>query len=74
MTQPFSLFQYQVNKSNLVLDCIQINYLAQVQGKKQVILSSEHQDFAWITDQEVDQYLTSKQVKHVLIQAFKAKK
>lgn len=67
---PFSVFDYQIEKSGEIRDTTQINFLVKVINEKKVKLSSEHQNFAWINKNEIEQYELSKATKEVILKAF----
>jgi 8-oxo-dGTP diphosphatase len=67
---PFFVFDYQIEKPEEIRDSTQINFLATPIGNKQIKLSSEHQNFAWIQKDEVNQYELSKATKQVIQKAF----
>ncbi len=68
---PFSIFDYQIEKSGEVRDSTQINFLVRVVNEKEVRLSLEHQNFAWISRNEIEQYKLSEATKKVILKAFK---
>lgn len=67
-----SVFNFQVEKENEIRDATQINFLVSPLGKPEVKLSAEHQDFAWVKEDEVDKYNLSKETKEVVKKAFKS--
>lgn len=67
---PFFVFDYQIEKPEEIRDSTQINFLATPIGNTQIKLSSEHQNFAWIQEDEVNQYELSKATKQVIQKAF----
>jgi len=68
---PFSVFEYQVEKPNEIRDSTQINFLVALVKDQDLVLSTEHQAFAWIELQEIDQYDLTKTTKEVIRRAFK---
>lgn len=71
---PFNVFNYQIEKIDVIKDSTQINYLVKPvndQDKLNVILSDEHQDYKWVGINEMDAYNLSDSTKLVLKQAFK---
>lgn len=68
---PFFVFDYQIEKLEEIRDSTQINFLATlINNNKKIKLSSEHQNFAWIHENEVNQYELSKATKQVIQKAF----
>lgn len=71
---PFDVFNYQIEKPDVIKDSTQINYLVKPvndQDELNVILSDEHQNYKWITIDEIDIYNLSDSIKLVLKKAFK---
>ncbi len=71
---PFDVFNYQIEKPDVIKDSTQINYLvkpANNQDELVVVLSSEHQDYKWVGADEMDSYNLSDSTKSVLKKAFK---
>jgi len=69
---PFFVFDYQIEKPEEIRDSTQINFLAiLINNNKKIKLSSEHQSFAWIYEDKVNQYKLSKATKQVIQKAFK---
>ncbi|BDQ04945.1 MAG: hypothetical protein KatS3mg084_0463 [Candidatus Dojkabacteria bacterium] len=67
---PFFVFDYQIEKPEEILDSTQINFLVTPIGNnKKVKLSSEHQNFTWIRENEINQYEMSKETKQVIKKA-----
>lgn len=68
---PFFVFDYQIEKLNEIHDSTQINFLASIKGKNEKIkLSLEHQNFAWVSKEELHKYNLSKATKQVIKKAF----
>ncbi len=67
---PISVFDYSVEKPDEVRDSTQINFLVKSNSAPTVSLSSEHQNFAWITDDQIESYEISPETKKVIHQAF----
>lgn len=67
---PFFVFDYQIEKPEEILDSTQINFLVKPIGDCKVKLSSEHQNFAWISEDEVDKYELSAATKKVIKKSF----
>jgi len=66
---PFSVFDYQIEKPDEIRDSTQINFLV-TPVSNNVVLSEEHQAFAWITKDEIDQYELTEATKGVIKKAF----
>jgi 8-oxo-dGTP diphosphatase len=66
---PFSVFDYQIEKPDEIRDSTQINFLVAPLSDN-IILSEEHQSFAWITKEEIDKYELSEATKGVIKKAF----
>lgn len=71
VAQPFSVFEYQIEKPDQLRDSTQINFIVTTDSTD-VKLSGEHQAFAWISENEVGEYDISDSIKEVVIKAFKA--
>ena len=67
---PFSIFDYQIKKPKEIRDTTQINFLVRVVNQKKVKLSPEHQNFAWISKNDIEKYQLSKATKKVILKAF----
>jgi len=67
---PFSVFDYQIEKLEEIRDTTQINFLVKAINDNKVKLSSEHQNFAWVSKDEIDQYQLSEETKKVILKAF----
>jgi len=70
---PFDVFNYQIDKPDVVKDSTQINYLVRLvdeQNEPQVIISEEHQDYKWVKIEEVDLFNLSDSTKKVIKRAF----
>ena len=70
---PFDVFNYQIEKPDVIKDSTQINFLVKPvnDGDINVTLSEEHQDYKWVTENEIDSYEISDSTKNVLRKAFK---
>lgn len=64
------VFEFKVERSDEIRDVTQICFLCKLIGKIEVKLSNEHQNFAWITKDELDNYKISEETKENLIKAF----
>ncbi|MEK7128761.1 MAG: NUDIX hydrolase [Patescibacteria group bacterium] len=67
---PFSVFDYQIEKPDEIRDSTQINFLVTLVNNQVVVLSEEHQEFAWITREEIDKYDITEATKNVIQEAF----
>ena len=67
---PVSAFEYQVEKPDEIRDYTQINFLVKPVDPKEVVLSDEHQAFAWVTPAELDHYNLTEATKGVIEKAF----
>ena len=65
-----SVFDYQIKKPEEVRDSTQINFLVKPKNTK-VLLSSEHQNFAWINKKQINKYKLTEATKKVIKEAFK---
>ena len=67
---PFYVFEYKVEKQDEIRDTTQINFLVKLLEDEEVKLSKEHQNFAWISKDEVEKYKLSEETKSVILKAF----
>jgi 8-oxo-dGTP diphosphatase len=67
---PFYVFEYKVEKQEEIRDTTQINFLVKLLEDEEVKLSKEHQDFAWISKDEVEKYKLSEETKKSISRAF----
>lgn len=67
--QPCSVFEYKIEKPNEIRDSTQINFIVTSNTSK-VKLSEEHQDYTWISKDEIDKYGMSDETKKVIELAF----
>ena len=63
-------FKYRVEKSDETRDVTQINFLVKPIGEVKVKLSSEHKNYAWIREDEIDKYNISKETKEIIKKSF----
>lgn len=70
--QVSSVFDFVVEKESETRDATQINYILKILGSDKVRLSSEHQNFAWITLDETDKYSLSDEIKKSIELAFRS--
>ena len=72
VVMPISVFEFKVEKPDEIRDATQINFLVKLKGDQEVKISDEHQNFAWITKNEVKDYFSmSDEVKSAISKAFK---
>jgi len=74
IVMPFDVFNYQIEKPDVIKDSTQINYLVKPENNFEVKLSSEHQKFAWVNETEINNYNISDSTKNVIKKAFKFNK
>lgn len=67
---PFSVFDYQIEKEREIRDSTQINFLVKPKNGAEVKLSDEHQNYTWISKEEVDKYNLTEATKNVIKKAF----
>jgi len=68
---PLFVFDYQVEKDGEVRDSTQINFLVKLLDQNQEVkLSLEHQDFAWVRVEEIDDYNFTAATKKVISRGF----
>lgn len=67
---PVGVFEFIIEKKDETRDMTQVSFLVKPIGKIDVKLSSEHQNFAWITKDEINDYNISDETKANLIRAF----
>jgi len=67
--QPCSVFEYKIEKPNEIRDSTQINFIV-TSEITEVKLSEEHQNYAWISKDEVDKNGMSDKIKKVIQTAF----
>lgn len=67
---PFSVFDYQIEKPKEIRDSTQINFLVKSMENERVRLSSEHQNFVWVSRDDINQYNLSEAIKKVIQKAF----
>lgn len=71
IVMPVSVFNYQIEKPEEVRDSTQINFLVKIVNGQEVQISNEHQNYAWVSVDELDGYGMSEETKNVLLKAFK---
>jgi len=67
--QPCSVFEYKIEKPNEVRDSTQINFIV-TSNTSEVKLSEEHQNYAWVSKDDIDKYEMSDETKKVIRAAF----
>lgn len=65
-----SVSDYMIEKDDFLNDATQINFLVRIKGDAEVKLSQDHQNFAWIGREEIDNYDITKETKEVIKEAF----
>lgn len=66
-----SVFDYQIEKPDVIRDSTQINFLVEVvDGNYEVKTSDEHQAVAWVSKDELNKYEISDPVKKVIVETF----
>lgn len=64
--KPISVFNFGWEKENEIRDATEIVFLGQIEGVSEIKLSSEHQNFAWITKNEIGNYEMSTETKSII--------
>ena len=67
--QPCSVFEYKIEKPNEIRDSTQINFIV-TSNTSEVRLSEEHQNYAWVSRDEINKYKVSDETKKVIQLAF----
>jgi len=67
--QPCSVFEYKIEKPNEIRDSTQINFIV-ISNTSEVRLSEEHQNYAWVSRDEINKYKVSDETKKVIQLAF----
>lgn len=65
-----SVFDYVIEKENEFIDSTQINFLVKAINNH-VVLSEEHEEFAWINKNDISDYEITDKTKNVINEAFK---
>lgn len=69
--KPIDVFNYEWEDEKGIRDATQINFLVKAATKDVAVkLSDEHQNFAWIKENEIDKYKLSKETKEIIRKAF----
>lgn len=69
VVRPVGSFKFKMEKEDEIRDVTQISFLVKPIGSVEVKLSSEHQNFAWITKDEIDNYNLSEETKRMIRKA-----
>jgi len=64
--KPITVFNFGWEKENEIRDATEIVFLATLKGKPEVKLSKEHQSFAWVDINEIENYNVSKETEGVV--------
>lgn len=67
--KPAAVFNYINEKSDEIRDATQICFLVKIIGEPKVTLSSEHDDYAWVSETELDNYNVSRETKNAIVLA-----
>lgn len=67
---PASVFEFKVEKENELRDTTQISFLCKPIREPKIKLSEEHQNYTWISKNEIDKYGISDKIKKTIEQAF----
>ena len=67
---PFYVFEYKVEKQEEIRDTTQINFLVKLLEDEEIKLSKEHQNFAWISKDEIEKYKLSEATKKSILRVF----
>lgn len=65
--RPLNIFEYLMEKDDLIKDTTKINFLAKIKGKYKVKISKEHDNFAWVDKKELSKYKISKEIKNTIL-------
>lgn len=64
-----SVFNYQIEKESEIRDVMQVNFLVKMIGEERVVLSGEHQAFAWVGKDDLENYSLSEETRRVIMKA-----
>ncbi len=67
---PVSVFDYVTERPDETRDTTQINFLMRPDGRTEVSLSEEHDDYAWLDESELDSRNISEGTKNALRAVF----
>lgn len=65
------VFNFQVEKADEIRDSTQISFLVNPVGVIEIRLSDEHQNYAWISSNDLNNYNLSDETKETLNKAFR---
>ncbi|HKB88769.1 MAG TPA: NUDIX hydrolase [Patescibacteria group bacterium] len=68
------VFNFNIEKTDEIRDVTQVIFLLELNKESNVKLSTEHQNFAWVTKDELNKYNLSKETKTAIEKAFLYKK
>jgi len=66
-------FNFEVEKPDEIKDFTQLVFLVEPVGDANVKISNEHQDFKWVSKEDLDNYNLSKETKEAINKAFEKK-
>lgn len=66
--KPVGVFNFGWEKEDEIRDATEIVFYAVPVGKTEVHLSSEHQNFAWVTKDEINKYNASAETKKIALE------
>jgi len=72
VVKPIDVFNYDWEDEKEIREATQIVFLVKPTGEVNVKLSSEHQNFAWISESEIDKYNFSEETKEIIRKALKS--
>lgn len=67
--KPVYVFNFGWEKEDEIRDATEIVFLGKVDGKPEVKISGEHQNFAWVDADEIENYNASKETKEAAREA-----
>jgi 8-oxo-dGTP diphosphatase len=68
--EPLGVFNFGWEKEDEIRDATEIVFSASLENAPNVKISSEHQNFAWITEEEIDNYNISEETKEIIRKSF----
>lgn len=68
---PVDVYGYVVEKAGETRDMTQINFLMRLIGEPEVKLSAEHDDFVWVTEDDLDSHRPSEKTRNAIRAAFR---
>lgn len=66
--KPITVFNFGWEKENEIRDATEIVFLGEIEGSPEIKLSSEHQNFAWITINKIKNYNISEETRNVIME------